>query len=91
MTSTTSITPPASRLSEDLAELPLLDGGDPRCECDHGAGDDYVACGDKARWRVTIECACGGGHPRRVELLCTQCLANRRRDLERESITIRPI
>ncbi|WP_136040529.1 MULTISPECIES: hypothetical protein [unclassified Microbacterium] len=91
MTSTTSTAPPDSSLREDVGELPLLDGSDPRCECDHGAGDDYAACGAKARWRVTVECTCGGAHPRRVELLCTQCLANRRRELERESITIRAI
>ncbi|MCV0335821.1 hypothetical protein ACIPJ1_14490 [Microbacterium maritypicum] len=88
---TTTTVTPDSRIDEELDELPVLDRGDLRCECNHGTGDDYRACGDKARWRVTIVCTCGGGHPRRVELLCTQCLANRRRDLERESITIRPV
>lgn len=89
MTITTAA--PDSRIREELDELPVLARGELRCECNHGKPEDYRACGGKARWRVTIECTCGGGHARRVELLCTQCLSNRRRDLERESITIRPV
>ncbi|UPL10886.1 hypothetical protein [Microbacterium sufflavum] len=85
----------------DPALLPDLDEG-PRCECPHtgsdtphtavDAGRDApVSCGRAAAWRVTTECVCGGGHPRRMELLCTRCLNNRSSQLGRERVTVRGI
>ncbi|SJN45305.1 hypothetical protein FM104_13970 [Microbacterium esteraromaticum] len=74
----------------DTIELPSLDGdGKPRCECDHGTETDYIACGRRARWRVSIDCACGEGHPRVVEILCSRCLRTLRRG--DETITVRPL
>ncbi|WDH79124.1 hypothetical protein PTQ19_01385 [Microbacterium esteraromaticum] len=74
----------------DLSEMPSLDGGDaPRCECDHGTETEYIPCGRRARWRVSIDCQCGEGHPRAVEILCSRCLRTLRRNNDREAITAR--
>ncbi|MEJ1089812.1 hypothetical protein WDU99_15965 [Microbacterium sp. Mu-80] len=76
----------------DLSELPSLDNGDkPRCECDHGTETEYIACGRRARWRVSIDCQCGEQHPRVVEILCSRCLRTLRRNNDREAITARPL
>ncbi|UNK70592.1 hypothetical protein [Microbacterium sp. H1-D42] len=78
--------------SVDLSELPSLDGdGKPRCECDHGTEAEYIACGRRARWRVSVDCTCGEQHPRVVEILCSRCLRTLRRNYEREAITARPL
>lgn len=75
--------------SVDLAEVPSLDGDKPQCECDHGTETEYIPCGRRARWRVSIDCLCGEGHPRVVEILCSRCLRTLRRSQDRESITAR--
>ncbi len=78
--------------SVDLSELPNLEGGEtPRCECDHGTETEYIPCGRRARWRVSIDCNCGEGHPRVVEILCGRCLRTLRRTQGREAITARRI
>lgn len=78
--------------SVDLDELPSLDGtGKPRCECDHGTDEEYIPCGRRAKWRVSVDCTCGEGHPRSVEILCSRCLRTLRRDFGRESITVREL
>lgn len=63
----------------------------PRCECDHGDDTAYAPCGRKAKWRVTIDCVCGEGHPRRVEILCSRCMRTARQTFGREAITVRPL
>lgn len=73
----------------DVDELPGLERGQQRCECDHGTEEAYAPCGRKAKWRVSIDCVCGENHPRRVELLCSRCLRTLRMDYEREAITAR--
>lgn len=71
-------------------DLPDLENGEPpRCECDHGTETEYIACGRRARWRVSIDCTCGEGHPRAVEILCGRCLRTLRRTHGREMITAR--
>ena len=78
--------------SVELSELPSLEGdGKPRCECDHGTETEYIACGRRARWRVSVDCTCGEQHPRVVEILCSRCLRTLRRSYEREAITARPL
>lgn len=72
-----------------IDELVGIDREPQRCECDHGDEVAYAACGRKAKWRVTIDCVCGEGHPRRVEILCTRCLRTVRQDYGREAITAR--
>ena len=79
------------RSDVDLSELAGLDRGRPLCECDHGGDDAYEACGRKAKWRVSIDCECGEGHPRTVEILCSRCLRTLRMSQSRESITVRPL
>lgn len=75
-----------------LSELPSLDDHHaPRCECDHGTETEYIACGRRARWRVSTDCTCGEQHPRVVEILCSRCLRTLRRNNPRESITARPL
>jgi len=73
----------------DAADLPSLEGDKPRCECDHGTEEEYIPCGRRARWRVSIDCQCGENHPRSVEILCNRCLRTLRRTQGRESITAR--
>lgn len=73
----------------EIDELAGIDRGRQRCECDHGGDDGYAPCGRKAKWRVTVDCACGDGHPRRVEILCSRCMRTLRQDLGREAITVR--
>ena len=73
----------------DAADLPSLDGDKPLCECDHGTEAEYIPCGRRARWRVSIDCTCGEGHPRVVEILCGRCLRTLRRTQDRETITAR--
>lgn len=76
----------------DVTELPDLTGDSkPRCECDHGTETEYIACGRRARWRVSVDCTCGEGHPRVVEILCSRCLRILRRNYDRELITARPL
>lgn len=70
-------------------ELAGFDREPQRCECDHGDEVAYAPCGRKAKWRVTIDCVCGEGHPRRVEILCSRCLRTARLDYGREAITAR--
>ena len=57
--------------------------------CDHGDDDGYQPCGRKAKWRVTVDCVCGEGHPRRVEILCSRCMRTLRQFQGREAITVR--
>ncbi|MDQ0727065.1 hypothetical protein [Microbacterium sp. W4I20] len=73
----------------DLGELAGIDREPQRCECDHGDETAYAPCGRRAKWRVTIDCVCGEGHPRRVELLCSRCLRTVRQEYGREAITAR--
>ncbi len=70
-------------------ELISIDREPQRCECDHGDETAYAPCGRKAKWRVTIDCVCGEGHPRRVEILCSRCLRTARQEFGREAITAR--
>ena len=80
-----------TRERADTAELAGLDRGRQLCECDHGDDETYQACGRKAKWRVSVDCECGEGHPRRVEILCSRCLATLRHSQSRESLTVRPL
>lgn len=73
----------------DVGELADIGRGRQRCECDHGGEEAYQACGRKAKWRVTIDCICGEGHPRRVEILCSRCMRTARQTYGREAITVR--
>ncbi|AZS39160.1 MULTISPECIES: hypothetical protein [Microbacterium] len=73
----------------DVDDLPGIDRGSQRCECDHGDDDGYQPCGRKAKWRVTVDCVCGEGHPRRVEILCSRCMRTLRQFQGREAITVR--
>ena len=75
----------------DLGELAGIDRGRQRCECDHGDDSAYQACGRRAKWRVTIDCVCGEGHPRRVEILCSRCLRTVREEYGAEAIAVRPL
>jgi hypothetical protein len=73
----------------DVGELPGMDRGRQRCECDHGDDSGYQPCGRKAKWRVTIDCVCGEGHPRQVEILCSRCLRTLRQSHGSEALTVR--
>ncbi|MCM3778278.1 hypothetical protein [Microbacterium hydrocarbonoxydans] len=73
----------------DVDELPGLDRGRQRCECDHGDDSGYAPCGRRAKWRVSIDCLCGEGHPRQVEILCSRCLRILRQSHGDEGITAR--
>ena len=73
----------------DVDDLPGIDRGRQMCECDHGDDDGYQPCGRKAKWRVTVDCVCGEGHPRRVEILCSRCMRTLRQFQGREAITVR--
>lgn len=73
----------------DVDELAGLDRGRQRCECDHGDDSGYAPCGRRARWRVSIDCLCGEGHPRQVEILCSPCLRTLRQSHGDEAITER--
>ena len=70
-------------------DLASIDREPQRCECDHGDDDGYQPCGRKAKWRVTVDCVCGEGHPRRVEILCSRCMRTLRQFQGREAITVR--
>lgn len=72
-----------------IDDLPGIDRGSQLCECDHGDDDGYQPCGRKAKWRVTVDCVCGEGHPRRVEILCSRCMRTLRQFQGREAITVR--
>lgn len=77
---------------DEVAKIDELAGVDrerQRCECDHGGDDGYQPCGRKAKWRVTVDCVCGEGHPRRVEILCSRCMRTLRQFQGREAITVR--
>jgi len=77
---------------DEVAKIDQLAGVDrerQRCECDHGDDDGYQPCGRKAKWRVTVDCVCGEGHPRRVEILCSRCMRTLRQFQGREAITVR--
>ncbi len=58
----------------------LNDDDKPRCECDHGHEFEYIPCGRKAKWRVTFICTCPDNHPRHIEILCTRCYKQAKRD-----------
>ncbi|KJL26711.1 hypothetical protein RN51_00132 [Microbacterium oxydans] len=73
----------------DVDDLAGIDRGRQLCECDHGDDDGYQPCGCKAKWRVTVDCVCGEGHPRRVEILCSRCMRTLRQFQGREAITVR--
>lgn len=73
----------------DVDDLAGIDRGRQLCECDHGDDDGYQPCGRKAKWRVTVDCVCGEGHPRRVEILCSRCMRTLRQFQGREAITVR--
>jgi hypothetical protein len=73
----------------DVDELVGIDRGRQLCECDHGDEVAYMPCGRQAKWRVTIDCVCGEGHPRRVEILCSRCLRTARQTYGREAIAVR--
>lgn len=73
----------------DVHELAGLDRGRQRCECDHGDDSGYAPCGRRAKWRVSIDCLCGEGHPRQVEILCSRCLRTLRQSHGDEAITAR--
>lgn len=75
----------------DALDLPALDGDKPRCECDHGTETEYIPCGRRAKWRVSVDCTCGEQHPRVMEILCTRCLRTLRRDQGRDAVTARPL
>ncbi len=75
----------------DVDELTGIDRGRQRCECDHGDEAAYQPCGRRAKWRVSIDCVCGEGHPWRVEILCSRCLRSARQAYDRESIAVRPL
>lgn len=88
-----TLTPAATDIGEDtiVDKLAGLDRGRQVCECDHGDEESYAPCGRRAKWRVSVDCACGENHPRRVEILCSRCLRTLRQLQGRESITARKL